>query len=46
MSLVEWFRDLAADDAFLFALPLVVAAVALIGDWFCQRRGRRSETSR
>ena len=46
MTLIEWFRDLAPDQALLFALPFLVAAVALIGDWLRQRHGRRSKTPR
>lgn len=42
MTLIEWIRDLAPDQALLFALPFLVAAAALIGDWFCRRRGRLS----
>ena len=37
MTLVEWFRDLAPDQAFLFSLPFLVAVVALMSDWLRQR---------
>jgi hypothetical protein len=44
MTLVEWFRDLAPDQAFLFALPFLVAVLALTSDWLRQRHGRRSKS--
>jgi hypothetical protein len=45
MTFVESVRDLTPVQAFLFALPFLVAAVALMGDWLRQRHGRRSKTS-
>jgi len=42
MTFLEWFRDLVPDQAFLFTLPFLVAAVALMSDWLRQRHGRRS----
>ena len=44
MTFVEWFQDLAPDQAFLFALPFLVVAVVLISDWLRQRHGRLSKT--
>jgi len=44
MTFVEWFRDLAPDQAFLFALPFLVAAVAMMSDWLRQGHGLRSKT--
>jgi hypothetical protein len=44
MTFVEWFRDLAPDQAFLFSLPFLVVAVVLMSDWLRQRHGRRSKT--
>ena len=42
MTFLEWFRDLVPDQAFLFTLPFLVVAVALMSDWLRQRHGRRS----
>jgi hypothetical protein len=44
VSVAEWFADLAPDQALLFALPFLVAAIALIVDWF-GRRWRRADGS-
>lgn len=44
MELLEWFRSLPPDFAFLLALPFMVAATALVGDWVRQLLGRRNKS--
>ena len=40
MTLVEWFRELTPDEVLLFALPFLVAAIAVIVDGIRWRRWR------
>jgi hypothetical protein len=42
MTFVEWLRDLAPDQVFLFTLPFLVVALVLMSDWLRQRHGRLS----
>jgi hypothetical protein len=44
MELLEWFRSLPPDFAFLLALPFMVAVTALVGDWVRQLLGRRNKS--
>jgi hypothetical protein len=45
MELVEWIRNLTPAQAFLYALPFVVAAVGLAAEWwrrwYSRHGGRR-----
>jgi hypothetical protein len=41
MSLIAWLRSLPPDFAFLLALPFIVAAAGLLGDWVRHRRSLR-----
>ena len=38
MALVEWIRDVAPDQAFLFAFPFFVAMVGIASEWWHRRR--------
>jgi hypothetical protein len=44
--MIEWFRDLTPDQAFLLAMPFFVATLALMADWLRHLCCKASGTSR